>query len=503
MTIHKWLRMFCEKTTSHCMQYLVMKHRSPAEKLFWTLVFLCMAGLAFFIINYVIKNFWVDNPTVMFNDNTETAILEIPFPTIMVCSTNQIRKWVWNRNKNTNSSYWKHLEQYRSLICGAYNYVPSTGNVSFEYLDQDLIESIVHDCAASCSEIFQTHLLWQNNTFEGVCNYVQPVMSVLGICYKINMIPVQQILHDEYYQKYLKFFSKSNSYIDSEKTLWNLDDGYSSYSDTDLLIDVVPSRTSGVSYYHRLRLNLHTNTDEFLRCPQLDLRDGYFSIALSNPSEFYSTITYLLIASDTYTKVQITPLVRKISPDLVLRSPEVRKCYMHNERKLSIFKLYTESNCNNECLINMTITMCSCVTFNMAFLMTADVKICGTPKTDCIIRAIQITNTEKMQMRCNCLPTCSDIDYEILQTSNFESWDYLKTTQLVKNNSRGASVEFVFKNPYFTAYRSASIFNTDSLISFVGSVFSLFLGLNLISIFEILYVIIKIVSSFVMHMFDI
>jgi hypothetical protein len=46
---------------------------------------------------------------------------------------------------------------------------------------------------------------------------------------------------------------------------------------------------------------------------------------------------------------------------------------------------------------------------------------------------IEITNTEKMQMRCNCLPTCSDIDYEILQTSNFESWDYLKTTQLVKN----------------------------------------------------------------------
>jgi hypothetical protein len=80
--------------------------------------------------------------------------------------------------------------------------------------------------------------------------------------------------------RYLKFFSKSNSYIDSEKTLWNLDDGYSSYSDTDLLIDVVPSRTSGVSYYHRLRLNLHTNTDEFLRCPQLNLRDGYFSVCI-------------------------------------------------------------------------------------------------------------------------------------------------------------------------------------------------------------------------------
>lgn len=50
----------------------------------------------------------------------------------------------------------------------------------------------------------------------------------------------------------------------------------------------------------------------------------------------------------------------------MLRSLQARKCYLHDERKLSIFKQYSEINCNIECKINETISMCGCVQFEMA-----------------------------------------------------------------------------------------------------------------------------------------
>lgn len=34
---------------------------------------------------------------------------------------------------------------------------------------------------------------------------------------------------------------------------------------------------------------------------------------------------------------------------------------------------------------------------------------------------------------CNCLPTCSMIEYEITDTSNVDDWKYIKSINLVQN----------------------------------------------------------------------
>lgn len=34
---------------------------------------------------------------------------------------------------------------------------------------------------------------------------------------------------------------------------------------------------------------------------------------------------------------------------------------------------------------------------------------------------------------CNCLPSCTSIDYEVVDTARFDNWTYLKTTKLAKN----------------------------------------------------------------------
>ncbi|XP_016657249.1 pickpocket protein 11-like [Acyrthosiphon pisum] len=219
----------------------------------------------------VLANVWINNPTIMFIENTESPIREIPFPSIMICPSSQIRKSVWDKFMDTNSSY-------------------------------------------CCSEVFQSDGKWQNTTLDNVCQYIQPII-------------------------------------------------------------------------------------------------GIFGISFSNPAEYYSVTPRKFVTPDTYTKIQITPFVKKINSDLMWRSLEIRQCYLHNERQLSIFQQYTELNCNYECEINKTISMCGCM----------------------MIEGAYSTKFPENQMVCNCLPTCSMIEYEVTDTSHFDDWNYLKLTNLVKN----------------------------------------------------------------------
>lgn len=65
----------------------------------------------------------------------------------------------------------------------------------------------------------------------------------------------------------MDFFSKNNTFLNTQRSYWNLDDGYSFYLGDNILTEVIPPRTGGTSYYHRLRLMLHVLDDQFLKCP--------------------------------------------------------------------------------------------------------------------------------------------------------------------------------------------------------------------------------------------
>lgn len=93
-----------------------------------------------------------------------------------------------------------------------------------------------------------------------------------------------------------------------------------------------------------------------------------FQLFVYNPTQLlsYSFKSRSFIVPDTYTKIQITPFVKKMNKNLMWRSLEIRKCYLHNERKLTIFKLYSESNCNFECTLNNTIAICGCIPIQAA-----------------------------------------------------------------------------------------------------------------------------------------
>ena len=53
------------------------------------------------------------------------------------------------------------------------------------------------------------------------------------------------------------------------------------------------------------------------------------------------------------------------SNELLSYTPERRQCFFNDEKFLKFFNVYTQSNCELECLANFTLNYCGCVQFLM------------------------------------------------------------------------------------------------------------------------------------------
>jgi hypothetical protein len=55
--------------------------------------------------------------------------------------------------------------------------------------------------------------------------------------------------------------------------------------------------------------------------------------------------------------VSVKPNMITTSDGLIGYAPNRRQCYFNDERQLKFFKVYTQSNCELECLANFTLGM--------------------------------------------------------------------------------------------------------------------------------------------------
>lgn len=116
-----------------------------------------------------------------------------------------------------------------------------------------------------------------------------------------------------------------------------------------------------------------------------------------------------------------------------------RKCYFDSERKLRFLKVYTQRNCELECLSNDTLHKCGCVQFSLP--RDASTPVCGTDKISCynsvrnnLLRA-NISPTS-VNRPCNCLPACNSITYDAEISQNPFDWNsYSKSLKLPRNES--------------------------------------------------------------------
>lgn len=63
--------------------------------------------------------------------------------------------------------------------------------------------------------------------------------------------------------------------------------------------------------------------------------------------------------------ISIKPNMITTSENLRHYKPWERQCYFSDERQLRFFKIYTQRNCELECLSNFTLAQCGCVKFSL------------------------------------------------------------------------------------------------------------------------------------------
>lgn len=196
---------------------------------------------------------------------------------------------------------------------------------------------------------------------------------------------------------------------------WSLEDGYKS-SD----VDVYPRRALGAGVTSRMEVSLFTEKldyDFFCHGPYRG-----FEIYLHSPAEVPSfSKNVILLNSKKVVKIKVKPSVMTTSKELKKYAPSVRQCYFNDERYLKYFKVYTQNNCELECLSNYTLHECGCLKFWMP--RDNSTRICNYNEWECGVKAendmlkksmsgaIAAGDTENIT-NCNCLPSCFYIDYD-------------------------------------------------------------------------------------------
>lgn len=230
-----------------------------------------------------------------------------------------------------------------------------------------------------------------------------------------------------------------------------------------------------------------------------------FKIIFHTPGEIPQVTTnYFRIASGQGTTINIRPTVIQTSTSLKRYTYKQRQCYFDGEKDLQFFKVYTQSNCEMECLANYTLRKCGCVKFSMPRLNVT--RICGLQEFDCG-REAEIELFEDMNYnllsddehsrkreKCHCKPACTSINY-YTEMSQVE-FDFKK---VVKPKSYGGQsmldhedlvisyVAIYFKQKDFLNMKREELYGWRDFIANIGGLMGLFMGVSVISLAEIIY----------------
>lgn len=144
-------------------------------------------------------------------------------------------------------------------------------------------------------------------------------------------------------------------------TNWSLENGYTNENRED----AYPMRLFKTGKNTGLTLWLAVRNFDFQsRCTGTD--EG-FKITLSMPGEAgqMSKHVYHLPLAESAT-ISVKSQIITTSEGLRNYNPKQRQCFYNSERQLRFFRIYTQNNCEIECLSNFTKKSCGCVKFSMS-----------------------------------------------------------------------------------------------------------------------------------------
>ncbi|XP_060523205.1 uncharacterized protein LOC132700102 [Cylas formicarius] len=441
---------------------------------------------------------WEMSPVIVSFATTETQIYTIPFPAVTICSESKSIAELYNhsaiinkvlvRNETLNETEMRHF-LHMSLVCDAYVdailsrlNITNEANVSedfFRFLDKNEMSFFV-DCEwmgypRPCEELFT------------------PIFTDEGLCYAFNMLDRDEIFKKNvvHYKNFMVNAKRPN------ETGWVLDEGYFSKD-----IHAYPRRAlySGTNY--GLAINL-AHPKDLVGHSCKHYQEGY-KISLHIPTRAPRVSeSHFMVPLNRKVLVAVVPNMITTTDTVKQYPPERRECYFPSERNLKYFKIYTQLNCQLECLTNITLGTCKCVSFYMP--RENGTQICGVNRKRCmravenILQVISLHkkinektkkyNRTESYFNCNCIPTCTDLTYNMEVSQSGWDWKslYQPSRPFAADENFMSRLLIYFKSPQFVTSERHELYGPADFIANFGGLLGLFTGFSMLSLMEILY----------------
>ncbi|CAH2105174.1 unnamed protein product [Euphydryas editha] len=484
-SIKQYLTDYTTNSNLHGLKYIGEKERTLVEKIFWLIMFTCCVVCCALLIRKVWEK-WNYSPVIVSFAESSTPVFKIPYPAVTLCPETNVMQTVFNYTKYSHlyvNNFEKQnitLEEARlvedvSLICWKNHYAPLNGR-NFSH-GNETVENI-KKISPKIEDVMVDVSIWKSK-YLSLSSFL-PILTEEGYCYTFNTIDADQLLRVENLNTDYNYLEPSN-----KSHTWTLENGYSPKTP----LETYPHRGPGHGENTGLILILKvTNQDCDFLCS--GPTQG-FKILLHSPAEFPRlSQQFFRVPLGRDISVAVTPKMMTTSEGLSNYSAFRRQCYFPYERYLKYFKVYTQTNCETECLTNFTYAKCGCVHFAMPLeLITIEIQneLDDTMHADDIKR-----EALRVAINCQCLPSCTSIDYgEEISQGNFNVEAVANAYNLSFNKEKQGDsytqVKIYFKEAQFIKVQRSELYGQTDFLANCGGLLGLFLGFSILSVVEILY----------------
>ncbi|XP_058827729.1 pickpocket protein 28-like [Topomyia yanbarensis] len=485
---------YCSNSSVHGVRYLSSRERAGCEKFWWLLVFIVSIGSCALLIQKTYRK-WDQTPVIVSFDEKPTRVWQIPLPAVTVCPQTKTRFTWFNfsrehaesiddiPDRNLTDNFLAMMQVCERIFYHLFftNYIlpNKTGSESYAALIENMSVPMYHII----------DFCYFRGKFTRCTNLFQKAITEEGICFTFNGLSAKQLLRTEAILAEDLLMSDTSNSLD-----WTLDQGYPPHSN----LSSYPYRTAVSGYSSGLAMNLVSNDSYYNHLCGGPIQG--LKVLLHSPAD-YPQVSNKFIRVPINQEVTIAVKPQVITTSEVLRNyaPERRQCFFNHERYLKFFRVYTQDNCELECLTNFTLQYCGCVRFSMP--RSSRTEVCESNMIECMILAenelferdvVEHRKGEKnYRAGCNCLPSCTSVQYdaEITQT-DFQWVSWMQALKVKVNESKGVHLSrlgIYYKEAQFIASKRSELFGLTDFLANCGGLLGLCMGVSLLSLVELVY----------------
>ncbi|XP_076269207.1 pickpocket protein 28-like isoform X1 [Rhynchophorus ferrugineus] len=461
---------------------------SKCERTFWLSVLL-FGITSTVVVTVFIYNGWITEPTFVTLEPSSLPITEVEFPGIALCNMNKISKIKAEKlaeeiHKNNLNEPMSVILQTVQLLGSLYDFSIAGFSRFAKY--QDILDSYINstdltktllNLMVPCDEML-FNCSWNSVTYD--CKDIfQTRLSDSGFCCMFNYVraSTRPDLYDEHINRPIPTEVK---HFEGR----NLGNGLSVTINNNLS-----------DYFYTTMATQGILLKAFFPADYPDLSSG--------------SLKEVVIRENSEVFIQLDPNNLKCDNQIRSMPRSLRKCKFFDEENVG-FGEYSSSNCYVVCKIKSYLALCNCIPFMFPILSQVDretIRFCSIIDIPCLNKFqsnhisnkilryypndINLAEQPELQLEyhdsleCNCIPNCNDMDFDV----NINEVEFHNVNESYQHSSK---IHLFTTSAYTNLFKKTSTITWYEALSNFGGIMSLFLGISMITIVEMLFVCVKI-----------